>query len=106
MAISPAERFGRLEVRMEGVEAAVLNFRNLDKNVSEFMTDFRVSKRADDAFHNLRDEEIKKAALLAAEHVKAELDKSNLSIRRWMMGIAAMACMASIVDVFIHYHVL
>ena len=38
------ERFGRLEERMDNVEKAVTNFRNLDKNVTEFMATYRAQK--------------------------------------------------------------
>ena len=97
MAISPAERFGRLEVRMDGVEAAVLNFRNLDKNVNEFMTEFRTLKKADDAFHNKRDEEIKNAAQAAAAQVKADLesrhearDEADRRFKRWVSVVGVV----------------
>jgi hypothetical protein len=46
-------------------------------------------------FHNTRDQQIKDA-----------LGHSNMYIKRWMMLIAALACVASIVDIVIHYRVL
>ena len=63
MAEAIAVKVGKLEARMEGVESAVLNFRSLDRNVSAFMTEFRVYTAAEEKFHNVRDQEIKDAAV-------------------------------------------
>lgn len=95
MAISFAERTGRLEERVNKLEEGVSNFRAFQVEAREFFTEIRTQKKAEIEFHNTRDQQIKDA-----------LSKSNMAIKRWMMLIAALACLASIVDVFIHYRVL
>ena len=95
MAVSPAERTGRLEERVDKLEEGVSNFRAFQVEAREFFTESKTRAKAEMEFHNLRDQQIKDA-----------LGSANLSIRRWMMGIAALACLASIVDIVIHYHVL
>jgi MoxR-like ATPase len=85
---------------MEGVEKAVLNFHNLDKNVSRFMTNFEALKRADDTFHEKRDEEIKAAALAAAAQVKLDLDARHeardISDKRFQHWMSAAALLVAI----------
>ena len=103
MAISPAERFGRLEVRMDGVEAAVLNFRNLDKNINEFMTEFRTLKKADDEFHNKRDEEIKNAAQAAAAHLESRHEARDEADRRFKRWVSVVGVVISFLLLVIAY---
>jgi cell division protein FtsL len=105
MAEAIAVKVGKLEARMEGVESAVLNFRSLDRNVSAFMTEFRVHTAAEEKFHNVRDQEIKDAALLAAQHIKNELDarhkKADLSDKRFKRWMAAAMLFVAVFMAFI-----
>jgi hypothetical protein len=80
---------------VDKLEEGVSNFRAFQVEAREFFTESKTRAKAEMEFHNLRDQQIKDA-----------LGSANLSIRRWMMGIAALACLASIVDIIIHYHVL
>jgi hypothetical protein len=95
VAISLAERAGRLEERMNKVEEGVSNFRAFQSDAREFFTEARTQREAEIEFHNTRDQEIKDA-----------LAKTNMYIKQWMMFIAALACLASVVDVIIHYRAL
>jgi hypothetical protein len=95
MAISSAERTGRLEERVNKLEEGVSNFRAFQVEAREFFTENRTQRKSEMEFHNTRDQQIKDA-----------LGHSNMYIKRWMMLIAALACVASIVDIVIHYRVL
>ena len=66
-----------------------------------FFTEIRASATNEQRFHDKRDEEIKEAALLAASHIKTDLDArheladlSNKRFQRWMQVavIVIMLC--------------
>jgi hypothetical protein len=77
MAENLAVKVGKLEARMEGVESAVANFRNLDRNVTEFMTEFRTHR--DDEERTL-ETAAKQVAVTLAEHNRKTSLKVNIVI--------------------------
>ena len=81
---------------MNNVEAAVLNFRNLDRNVTEFMTEYRTRAAAEIEHHNKRDQEIKDALHESAEKIKADLDARHTRrdlIQWFLMAFIALMMM-------------
>jgi hypothetical protein len=85
MAENLAVKVGRLEERMEHVEAAVANFRSLDRNVSEFMTEFRTHRN---------DEE--DAAKRATEAVKVDLEAHNRKADRRINTLIAICAIITL----------
>ena len=91
MAISPAERTGRLEERVDKLEEGISNFRNFQVEARAFFIESKTWAKAEMEFHNRRDEEIKKALGIASHH-----------LNRWMLAIAALSLIAAIFAIFHH----
>ena len=89
MAISPAERTGRLEERVDRLEEGVSNFRNFQVEAREFFVETRTQRKSEMDFHNQRDREIKDALAMANQH-----------LNRWMVAIAALSLIAAIFAIF------
>jgi hypothetical protein len=111
----PAERLGRLEERMDRVEAGVSNFRGFQAEARDFFTESRTRAAVEMQFHNKRDQEIKEALKISNDERNESLAKVGLAVAKksllWnvvggLLGMAALAIgiMAIAVTLYVAKH--
>ena len=86
-----AERFGRLEERMNVVEEGVSNFRNFQVDARDFFSRADERARTEMEFHNKRDREIKDALAVANRRLNTHIAIASLIIGTMLLILSIIA---------------